>query len=125
MKIGASTLAGIEYDLEKTLDFIEGLGLEYAELVHQYPSENVSLDLLESYNLKYSIHAPFMDVNIASLQDKSRINSINQIKNSIDFANKIDAEAVVVHPGLISFLANKYFKKETLIIVFHLLEFQG
>ena len=114
MKIGASTLAGIEYDLEKTLDFIEGLGLEYAELVHQYPSENISPDLLESYNLKYSIHAPFMDVNIASLQDKSRINSINQIKDSIDFANKIDAEAVVVHPGLISFLANKYFKKEVI-----------
>ena len=65
MKIGASTLAGMEYDLEKTLDFIEGLGLEYAELVHQYPSENVSQDLLESYNLKYSIHVPFQTTDRA------------------------------------------------------------
>ena len=109
MKIGASALAGIETTLENTLEFIENLGLEYVELVHQFPSENVDIDTLESYNLKYSIHAPFMDVNIATLQEKSRLNSIEQIKDSIDFANKIDADAVVVHPGLASFLVNKYF----------------
>ena len=112
MKIGASTLAGIEFELEKTLDFIENLGIKYAELVHQYPAEFIDSEILESYSLKYSIHAPFMDVNIASPQDQSRLNSIAQIKSSIDLANEINAEAVVVHPGLISFLANKYFKKE-------------
>ena len=110
MKIGASTLAGIEYELEDTLEFIENLGLEYAELVNQYPFEQIDPDILESYNLKYSMHAPFMDINIASLQEKSRLSSIEHIKSSIDLANKIDAEAVVVHPGLIPFLANKYFK---------------
>ena len=109
MKIGASTLAGIEYSLDETLEFIESLGIEYAELVHQFPSENIDIDTLESYNLKYSIHSPFMDVNIATLQDKSRLNSIRQIKDSMDLANKINAEAVVVHPGLASFLAKKYF----------------
>lgn len=112
MKIGASTLAGIEYNLEKTLEFIESLGIEYAELVHQYPTETIDSELLESYNLKYSIHAPFMDVNIASLQDQSRLNSIAQIKKSVDLANEIDADAVVVHPGTISFLPNKFFRKE-------------
>lgn len=109
MKLGTSTLAGLGDELEKTLEFIENLGLEYAELVHQFPTEFVSKDLLESYNLKYSIHAPFMDVNIASLQEQSRINSVDQIKKSIDLANEIDAEAVVVHPGLATFLAKKYF----------------
>ena len=109
MKIGASSLAGIEHPLEDTLEFIENLGLEYVELVHQFPAENIDVNVLESYNLKYSIHAPFMDVNIASVQDKSRLNSIKQIKDSIDFANEINAEAVVVHPGLAPFLANKYF----------------
>ena len=109
MKLGASTLAGLEYGLEDTLEFIEGLGLEYAELVHQFPFENINAEMLESFNLKYSIHSPFMDVNIAALQDKSRSNSIKQIKDSIDLANKIDAETVVVHPGLAPYLANKYF----------------
>ena len=55
MKIGASTLAGIEYDLENVLEFIENLGLDYAELVHQYPAENIDEELLESFNLKYSL----------------------------------------------------------------------
>ena len=76
MKIGASTLAGIEYSLENALEFIESIGLDYAELVHQYPAETIDKELLASYNLKYSIHAPFMDVNIASLQDQSRLNSL-------------------------------------------------
>ncbi|MBO6110641.1 MAG: sugar phosphate isomerase/epimerase [Methanobrevibacter sp.] len=109
MKIGASSLAGIDKTLKETLEFIENLGIKYVELVHQFPSENIAIDLLESYSLKYTIHAPFMDVNIASLQETSRRDSIKQIKNSINFANDIDAKAVVVHPGLTSFLPNKYF----------------
>ena len=109
MKIGASTLAGITNKLEDNLEFIEGLGLEYAEIVHQYPHEKVDAEILESFDLKYSVHSPFMDVNIAAVQEKSRNNSIEQIKESIDLANEINAEAVVVHPGLAPFLANKYF----------------
>ena len=109
MKIGASTLAGIENEMEHNLEFIEELGLEYAEIVNQFPHQSIDSEVFESFSLKYSIHAPFMDVNIAALQDKSRLNSIEQIKSSIDLANEIGAEAVVVHPGLASFLANKYF----------------
>ena len=109
MKIGASSLAGIEHPLEDTLEFVENLGIEYVELVHQFPSEHIDPDTLESYNLKYTIHSPFMDVNIAALQDKSRLNSIKQIKDSLDLANKINAETVVVHPGLATFLARTYF----------------
>ena len=108
MKIGASTLAGLHETLEDILSFIEDLGLEYAELVHQFPYENIDEELLESYNLKYTIHSPFMDVNIASLQEKSRLNSIEQIKGSINLANRIDAENVVVHPGLMPFLARPF-----------------
>ena len=108
MKIGASTLAGLKDELENSLRFIEGLGIEYAELLHQFPTEKIDTDLLDSYALKYSIHAPFMDINIASLQTKSRIASLEQIKDSIDLAGRIDAEAVVVHPGSISFLARNF-----------------
>ena len=105
MKIGASTLATFNDSLENSLEFIEGLGIKYTELLHQYPTENFDLDLLSSYNLKYTIHAPFMDVNIAALGSKSRASSISQIKDSVDLANEIDAKVVVVHPGLIPFLA--------------------
>jgi sugar phosphate isomerase/epimerase len=114
MKIGASSLAGIEKPLEDTLEFVENLGLEYVELVHQFPCESLNMNTLESYNLKYTIHAPFMDINIASLQEKSRLNSIEQIKGSIDLACELNCEAVVVHPGLTSFLPNKYFPQKVI-----------
>ncbi len=105
MKIGASTLATFNNSLNSSLEFIESLGIKYVELLHQYPTEEFDLDLLNSYNLDYTIHAPFMDVNIAALGSKSRANSIEQIKDSVDLANEIDASVVVVHPGLIPFLA--------------------
>ena len=41
MKIGASTLAGLKDKLEDSLEFIESLGLEYAEFLHQHPNEFV------------------------------------------------------------------------------------
>ena len=121
MKIGASTLASIKYDLADSLNFIENLGIDYVEILHQYPNEFIDVDIFESYKLKYSVHAPFMDVNIASLQNKSRVNSVEQIKSSIDLAGEIGAEAVVVHPGLITFLGRNFrddvyrFSKESII----------
>ena len=107
MKIGASTLATFKNSLDDSLEFIESLGIKYVELLHQYPTEEFDLDVLNSFNLEYTIHAPFMDVNIAALGSKSRANSIEQIKDSIDLANQIDAKVVVVHPGLIPFLARE------------------
>ena len=104
MKIGASTLATFNDSLKDSLEFIESLGIEYAELLHQYPNEEFDFNILNSFNLQYTIHAPFMDVNIASLSSKSRANSIEQIKDSINLANEIDAGVVVVHPGLVPFL---------------------
>ena len=111
MKIGASTLATFENILDSSLDssleFIESLGIKYVELVHQYPLEEIDSDLLSSYDLDYTVHAPFMDTNIAALGSKSRTCSISQMKESIDLANEIDAKVVVVHPGLIPFLGRE------------------
>ena len=59
MKIGASTLATFNDSLKSSLEFIESLGIEYIELLHQYPNENIDLDVLSSFDLKYTIHAPF------------------------------------------------------------------
>lgn len=107
MKIGASTLATFNNSLESSLEFMESLKIRYAELLHQFPTEEFDLDVLDSYNLEYTIHAPFMDVNIAALGSKSRATSIELVKDSVDLANKIDAKAVVVHPGLIPFIARE------------------
>ena len=111
MKIGASTLSGFKGKLEKSLEFIEDNGIEYAEILHQYPNETINTEITDSFNLKYSIHSPIININIASLSTAIRKASIEEIKKSIDTANEIGAETVVVHPGSIPFLGRDFEKE--------------
>ena len=101
IKIGASSLA--EDSQEKFLEYTADLKLKYAEIVKAFPNHEINTELLESYNFKYSIHSPLIDINIASLTPSIRKASINEIKNAIDDATKINAKNVVIHPGKISF----------------------
>lgn len=108
MKIGASTLSGFKDKLEENLDYFESLNLKYAEILHQYPNEDINIDSLNSYNLKYTIHSPMVNINIASLNRAIRKASINEIKKSIKLANELDSDIVVVHPGSIPFLGRDF-----------------
>ncbi len=111
MKIGASTLSGFKDDIETNLEYFEGLGLDYAEILHQYPNQNPDTSIFENYNLKYSVHSPIINLNIASLTESIRKASVAEIKKSIDFANEINSELVVVHPGSIPFLGRDFEDK--------------
>lgn len=108
MKIGASTLAGYKDSIENTLEYFEDLGLDYAEILYQFPNDEINPESLESFNLKYSVHSPIVDINIASLNKAMRKASIDEIKKAIDFANKLDSDIVVVHPGSIPFLGKDF-----------------
>jgi len=61
--------------------------------------------LLRDYPLTYTIHSPFIGMNLSSQDEKQRIHTILSIKRSIDLAAKVEAELVVVHPG-------SYFKEK-------------
>jgi len=111
MKIGASTLGISGEKIEDNLEFFENLNLEYVEILHQYPSEKLDMEILNSYNLKYTVHSPIIDINIASLSSSISNASIKAIKESINLANDLNSEIVVVHPGTIPFLGKNY-KKE-------------
>lgn len=111
MKIGASTLSGFKDDLGSNLEYFEELGIDYGEILHQYPNDEIESDILDSFSLKYSIHSPLMNINIASLNKGIRKASIEEIKKSIDLASKIDGEIVVVHPGMVPFLGRGFEDK--------------
>lgn len=111
MKIGASTLSIYGEKIEDNLEFFENLNLKYVEILHQYPCEEINLDILNSYNLKYTVHSPILDLNIASLNSTMSKCSINDVKKSIDLANTLDSEIVIVHPGIIPFLSRKFEKE--------------
>ncbi len=97
--------------IKEMLDYLESINVKYCELMMEYPYNKIDPDLVNSYNIKASIHAPLSDINIASLNESIRKASVEEVKNSIDLASKIDSEVVVVHPGHIAFLARKFPEK--------------
>lgn len=110
MKIGFSSLA-MHYDnMENILDFAVDNEFKYLEIIFDFPRNENDFEILNSYDLNYSIHSPMADMNIASLNKNIRNASLDEIKKSIDFANSIDAETLVLHPGHMAFL-NKDHKE--------------
>ncbi|MDR2874087.1 MAG: sugar phosphate isomerase/epimerase [Methanobrevibacter sp.] len=111
MKTGVSSLTVYEGDLLKTLEFVENLNVEYFEMSMEYPHNTLDVELLKSFSLKYSIHSPTTDINLAALNKTIQKASIHEIKKSIEIANELDANIVVVHPGGFSFLGEPCEKK--------------
>jgi Sugar phosphate isomerases/epimerases len=111
MKIGVSTLALFPMSLKEIMDYLESINVKYCELMMEYPYNRIDPDIVNSYDIKTSIHAPLSDVNIASLNESIRKASVGEVKNSIDLASKINSEVVVVHPGHMAFLARKFPEK--------------
>jgi sugar phosphate isomerase/epimerase len=59
-------------------------------------------ELKKRLDLTYTIHAPFEDLNVATLNMKRRESTLTTLLRSIDLAAKVDAQLWVVHPGLYS-----------------------
>lgn len=111
MKIGVSTLALYPDPLEDILPFLEDINVDYCEIINEYPLNNVKSEIFESYSIKKTVHSPISDMNLASPNESIRNASIEQVKKSINLANKLDANIVVVHPGQIPFLARIFPEK--------------
>ena len=111
MKIGASHLATEDIPFEESLEIFEEMEkIEYFEITHERPFREISddknlIDLINSYELKYTIHAAYTDLNISSFNKAIQKASIKEIERSIDFAVDIDSDVVVIHPGIVSYTA--------------------
>jgi sugar phosphate isomerase/epimerase len=111
MKISVSTLALSPAPLNDILTYLEDKNVKYCEVINEYPYNKIERDIVDSYNIKITVHSPLSDVNIASYNDTMRNSSISQIKNSIDIASKLEPGLVVVHPGQIPILGKKFEEK--------------
>lgn len=108
MKIGVSTLALSPAPIDSVLACLEDRNVEYCEVMNEYPYQTIDSDTVNSYNIKISIHSPLSDVNIASYNEKMRMASVAEIKNSIDTATSLGSDVVVVHPGQVPILGKKF-----------------
>jgi sugar phosphate isomerase/epimerase len=58
-------------------------------------------EVIETTRLKVTVHAPFGDLNLATLNDPIREESIQQLCTCITYASEL-TETVTIHPGYLS-----------------------
>ena len=98
-----------QVDLEQ-LEDLKDLGFQGWEVIAEGPQklddDTISLiDYLRfSYDLEISVHAPFSDLNIASLNEPIWAETLRQIKAAIEAVANY-ARVFVIHPGYVSPLA--------------------
>jgi sugar phosphate isomerase/epimerase len=68
-------------------------------------------NIKDSYNIKFTVHAPFSDLNIASLNPLIRKNSIDQIVEAIRISTELDITLLTMHPGYKSPLGAYFLDK--------------
>ena len=100
--IGLSTLAFTDVYLDEALDEIEGL-CDHAEIFSDKKHDLFpDPDILSSFDLSYSIHAPTMDINIASVRETTRQASVSILTDIAEICMSVDARVMVIHPGYTS-----------------------
>jgi sugar phosphate isomerase/epimerase len=107
MKISISTLPFYPHPLQEILDHIIELDQGYCEIIHEYPHDISDVDMVNSFDIEFSVHAPLSDVNVASHNEGIRRSSISLIKKSMDLAVLMGSDIVVVHPGHMPILGRK------------------
>jgi len=105
-KIGLSMLYRLGESFQKMTEHLPKAETSYIEVVddgfHALNKQRVSMlkKIGKSCCLKYSVHAPFADINIAS-PSKPMLNAmIKRLKKSIICAHDLNACVWIFHPGL-------------------------
>lgn len=101
---GISTYALQTRPLADALEMISGV-TRYAEVMDEGCHFLQSAEPLQSYSLRYSIHAPSRSVNIASTLEPIRKASVEVIGDSFAIAAEVGA-GVVIHPGYFAWEAD-------------------
>ena len=105
-KIGLSMLYCLGEPFKKMTKRLCKLETTHIEMVdegfHALDSQRVSTlrSLGDSYSLKYSVHAPFADINIASPSKPILKAMLKRLERSITYARALEAYMWVFHPGL-------------------------
>ncbi|MCS3901195.1 sugar phosphate isomerase/epimerase family protein [Methanococcus voltae] len=97
--ISSSLFHETKYSLDEALEFLEKR-VNYVELVSDSDIgvfNNPETPL--SYNLKYTIHCPLEDMNLASKYENLRKVNVNIIEQLVKIADNTNAKVIVLHPG--------------------------
>ncbi len=74
-----------------------------AEAEHYLKSISARFAMIApSYNMSYSIHTPISDINIASLNERIREDSVIEIMSNMEHAVGMNINMLTIHPGMYS-----------------------
>lgn len=102
MKIGFTTLSMFMEDNSEIIRKAHENNFDMVEILGESPffkKENAMA--FKDCGLEVSIHAPTVDINIASLNEGIKAESVKQMKECIDYAKDINAHAITLHAGKI------------------------
>lgn len=97
----------IDYPLKKALSIFSAENVAGVEiwLEHLWKENTPSRELgrlMDSLNLKRTLHAPTRDVNLTSSNPGIAKESMRQTLEALEIASKLGAKVVTVHPGRMS-----------------------
>ena len=104
--IGASSPLFSVWPFEEALEALEP-HFELWEIVseadHFIPDIYDKLkNVMETSTMKFQIHAPYSDINLAAFDQKTRDYSIGIIEEIVRLANELGIDMVTIHPGNIA-----------------------
>jgi sugar phosphate isomerase/epimerase len=105
VKVGVSMLYCLGEPFNRMVKRLGAMDTKYIEILddgtHDLDKQRITQlkEAAKSYNLTYSLHAPFADVNIASPIKIILNASLKRLTQSLANANAIDAKMWVFHPG--------------------------
>jgi len=108
--IGVSSTKFCEESIESTLEKVSkefGLWEIFSEGEQYLPLILKRLmSISKSYKVKYSIHAPIADVNIAALSERMREASTLELMAAMEQALELDVKTITIHPGIYSMVVH-------------------
>ena len=103
MKIGVSCSVFLDskISLSSALDFLEER-VKYVELLCDGSMDVMregNIEVVDSYNLEYTLHCPLTDLNLSSFRERIRVASLDLVRDILEVASRIDSSILVLHPG--------------------------
>jgi len=113
-EIGLSMLYSLSEPFQKMTEWLPKSEIAYVEIVddglHALDRQRVAIlkNIRDSYDLKYSVHAPFADINIASPSSQMLDAMLKRLEESMMNAQTLDAYMWIFHPGIRSGISSFY-----------------
>jgi sugar phosphate isomerase/epimerase len=105
-KIGLSMLYTLSEPFNKMVKHLATVKTQYIEIVdeglHALNKTRIQTlnETAKTYDLTYTLHSPFADINIASPSKPMLNASLKRLKQSMAFASALNAKVWVFHPGM-------------------------